>query len=69
LILYILSYHLRIEANGIDTIALGPKVIPPIGLFLEVRKLLKTRIAVLPFRVPINWDMEAFGGTLVIKWI
>ena len=41
MILYALSYHLRIEANGIDTIPLGPKVIPPIGLFLEARKFFK----------------------------
>jgi len=28
---------------------------------------LKTPIAVLPFRLPINWEMKTFGGTGVIQ--
>jgi len=38
LVLNAFPYHFRIQANGVNTGASGPKMITPIGLFLEVSK-------------------------------
>src|SRR5512135_3372538 len=41
LIFYVLADHLRIKPHCVYTVTLGPKMIAPIGLLLEIWKLLK----------------------------
>jgi hypothetical protein len=53
-ILHVVSYRLRVEANGIDTISFGQNGFPQQGLFLRFGKCSKTRITVLSFRLSVN---------------
>lgn len=46
----ILTYHVRIQANTVNTVSFGPKVVAPIGLFLQVSELLEELHRRLPFQ-------------------
>ena len=41
LIFYVLADHLRIKSHCVYTVTLGPKMIAPIGLLLEIWELLE----------------------------
>jgi hypothetical protein len=45
----VFPYHFGIQANGVNTVAFSPKMITPIGFFLEVSKFVKDTDCRSPF--------------------
>jgi len=63
---HVLLDHLAVESHRVHAIALAPEMIAPVRLLAQTRKV-NNRIAVRPFRTPINSEIDSFGGTFTNK--